>query len=349
MSKRQLAIVDTQGRCHIIEEDIPTPGQGEVLIRLRASMISPGTQLGGVRALRAGDPHAIPDPQRLGYQGSGTVAALGEGVTQFKIGDRVACLGAGAGHSTHGILAQNLCTLMPDDVTFEEASCMNLTLTAMQAYRRAEPELGQFMLILGLGVVGQMTGQIARAAGQYVMGWDMLKGRRDIAEQMAVHQAIDPRDENTKAICDAFTDGLGFDNAVFAIGGEGTKALRQVQSVMKVTPHGEAMGSLIMVGGLSITTGWGANMGNLDVRSSSRSGPGYHDHAWERGNSTYPNTLVRWTARSNMKLALRMIAEKKLNPNLVISHTMPLGEFAQAVELLLNEPDKTQGVVLVMN
>lgn len=348
MSKRQLAIIDTQGRCQIIEEEIPSPGKGQVLIRLRASMISPGTQLTRVPEARAGDTNAMKDIRRMGYQGSGTVAALGEGVTQFEVGQRVACLGVGAGHATHGILAQNLCVAMPDGVTFEEASCMNLVLTAMQAYRRAEPELGQYMLIVGLGIVGQMTGQIARAGGQYVMGWDLLAGRRDVAKKMACHEAHDPRDENTKAICSKFTDGLGFDNAVFAIGGEGTKALRQVQSVMKITPDSHAMGSFIMVGGLSITTGWGANMGNLDVRSSSRSGPGYHDHDWELGNTSYPNVFVRWTAASNMRLAMRMMEEGKLNTNMVISHRLPLAEFGQAVDLLLNEPDKTQGVVLTM-
>lgn len=348
MKQRQLAIINLTGQGEIIEEATPTPGQGEVLVNFKASMISPGTQLTGIREIRSKQAPPRTEPRRMGYQAAGVVAAIGSDIHHLKVGDRVACFGSGALHTNYGVVAQNLCSLLPDEVSFEEASCMNLVLTAIQAYRRAAPNFGEFMLIVGLGVVGQLTGQIARAAGQYVMGWDTLPGRLAIAKQSAADEVLDPRNADTKERCAQFTGNLGFDNAVMAIGGNGDAALKQVTHVMKVTPDGHAMGSLIMVGGLSITSAWGATLGNLDVRSSARTGPGYHDTAWEHGQTAYPNVYVRWSTQTNMQLALRMIADKRISVNHIITHKMPLGDFPKAVDLLLNEPDTTQSVVLMM-
>lgn len=348
MQKRQVATLNLQGQGEIIEEPIPQPGQGQVLVRIVASMVSPGTQLTGIREVRSGDAPALTEPRRMGYQAAGVITELGSDIHHLKVGQRIACFGGGALHTTFAVLPQNLCAVLPDDVSFEDASGMNLVLTAMQAYRRADPKFGELMLIVGLGVVGQLTGQIARAAGQYVMGWDTLPGRLAIARQSAADLAIDPREADTLEQCTAFTQGLGFDNAVLAIGGNGNKALQQVKAVMKVTPDGHAMGSLVMVGGLEITTGWGANLGNLDLRSSARTGAGYHDTPWELGQTAYPNVFMRWTTQTNLQLALRMIADKRINPAQIISHKLPLKDFGKSIDLLLNEPDKTQAVVLMM-
>lgn len=345
-SRRVVAAVDERGRGVVVEEAVPDLARGCVFVRVRATMISPGTQLGGVRELRAGSSEARAELQRLGYQAAGEVVAVGDGVRTLSVGQRVACFGGGALHTDLAVVPQNLCAVLPDGVSFETASGMNLVLTALHAVQRAEAQLGEFMLVVGLGTVGQLVGQFARAAGLYVMGWDGLDGRREIARRCSVDAAVDPLDTGVREACSAFTEGLGFDTAVMAIGGDGTRARDQVKRVMKITPDGHAIGRLVMVGGLSTTSQWGAGMGNLDVRSAARTGPGYHDAAWERGDIEYPRVFVRWSTQTNMRLALRMIADRRIDPGALITHRFALDEIDDAVELLTGQPGSALSVVL---
>lgn len=327
---------------------MPELARGHVLVRVAATMISPGTQLGTARRARTEGPPADSDgkPKRLGYQGSGTVAALGENVTQFESGDRVACFGAAAAHADWIVVPQNLCAKLPEQMSFAEASCPNLVLTALHALRRAEPMFGENTLVVGMGVVGQLAAQFAQLAGTETMVWDTVAGRLRIAERWGVHRAVNVKADDVAAAVSEFTHGFGFDTAVMAIGGDGNPALEQVRHAMKVSPDRHQMGRLIMVGGLSTQMSWGAGMGNLDVRSASRAGPGYHDKAWEVGDREYPPVFVRWTARSNLELGLRWIAQGRLKVEPLITHRLPLERMEEAVDLLIDQPDEAMGVVL---
>ena len=184
---------------------------------------------------------------------------------------------------------------------------------------------------------------VAEAA---TLGWDMSAGRLETAKGLAADAVANPRDEAMLEQCKAFTAGLGFDAAILAIGGDGTPALEQVKTVMKVTPDGHAMGHITLVGGLTTTSQWGAGMGNLDLHSSARSGPGYHDDAWEIGQTAYPQVFVRWTTQTNMQLALRMIADGRLRVDPLITHRLPLDAIDDAIASLVEQPDKTLAVVL---
>src|SRR5690606_10132605 len=107
---------------------------------------SPGTQLGGIREVREGKAPPLAAHRRLGYQAAGEVVRVGERVRGLEPGQRVACFGGGALHTDLAVVPQNLCAVLPDPVTFEEASGMNLVLTAMHAVQRAEAQLGEFLL-----------------------------------------------------------------------------------------------------------------------------------------------------------------------------------------------------------
>jgi len=347
ISKRQVVGLDEHGQTISIEEPLPEVGRGQVLIRFRATMISAGTQLNGLRQLREGLTPPRDSPLPLGYQAAGDVIQVGEDVHNVKLNQRVACFGVGAQHADYGVVAQNLCFPLPDEVSYEEASGINLVATALQAVRRAETSIGEYMLVVGLGVVGQLVAQFSRAAGMYVMGWDTLQPRLDVAEQYSADEAVNPMNDSVYEHCDAFTRGLGFDNAVMAIGGDGTKALEQVKQVMKVSPDTHAMGKVVLVGGLQTTSSWGAGMGNLDLRSSARTGPGYHDQSWEFGQVEYPPVFMRWTTKTNIQLALRMMTDNRINIKPLITHRFPLGEAAKAINLIIEHPDQTLGVVLL--
>ncbi len=127
--------------------------------------------------------------------------------------------------------------------------------------------------------------------------------------------------------------------AVMAIGGDGTQALQSVAKVMKLSPDTHAMGRICLVGGLSTLCRWGAGLGNLDLRCCARTGPGYHDEAWEHGEAAYPAVFMRWTTRSNMEYVLRLISEGKLNVRALVTHRFPLARIDEAVTAHVEAPD----------
>lgn len=343
---RTVVGLDNTGKGVVFEQQLPELTAGTVLVRITATMISPGTQLSGVAAIRRGDTPGPVKPKPLGYQAAGEVIAVGANVHRLAIGQRVACFGPAALHTNLAVVPQNLCAPIPDGVTDEEASGMNLVLTAVQALRRTPAQLGESLLVVGLGIVGQLTCQFGSASGLYTMGWDLSPGRRELAGRFAADATADPRDDDILQQCDDFTEGMGFDAAVLAIGGDGSAALNQVKSVMKVTPDGHAMGQVTLVGGLETTSRWGAGMGNLDLHSSARSGPGYHDPRWELGEVEYPSVFVRWTTQTNMRMALRMMADRKIRIQPMITHELPLTQIDHAIDLLLNQPNETMAVIL---
>ena len=346
LTTRTLWTLDTSGNVTRIEEPLPPPGHGQVLVRIHASMVSAGTQVRAIQLIRRGEAPAPAHPIQLGYQAAGEILAVGDGVTRLRVGDRIGCFGIGAQHADFGVVHQNLCVKLPDAVSYVEASGMNLVLTAMHAVRRAEAALGEYMLVVGLGVVGQLAGQFARADGLYVMGWDALAPRLDMALKHSADAVADPRSDDLRDAVDSFTDGLGFDHATLAIGGNGDAALEQVKSVMKTTPDGHAMGHIIMVGGLTTTSSWGAGMGNLELRSSARTGPGYHDAAWELGDAEYPAVFVRWSTQNNLKLAVRMMKDRRIDIDSLITHRLPLHRADEAIDLLVDRGQDALGVVL---
>jgi len=201
VSRRKVAALADDGSILLVEEPIPPLRAGMVLVEVRASLVSPGTELGGWRSFSqkqagsgrsSGDRHKLGGeaahdmadgkPRKFGYANSGVVLAAGDGVTRFQAGDRVACMGAGyALHATHAVVPQNLCALLPASVSFTQAAYMHLAATALQAVRRGEPRLGEYAAVVGLGIVGQLTARLYQLAGAYVIGWDQIPLRLETA------------------------------------------------------------------------------------------------------------------------------------------------------------------------
>lgn len=350
-TKRRVAALTADGRGVIVEEPVPELPPGHLLIRTRRSMISAGTHLGNVRAKRAQG--AGPDADAaaghvtpIGYQCVGEVVAVGTGVTRFEPGQRVAAFGPGAKHSGWNVVPQNLCAVVPTEVCDDDASGVNVLLTALQAVRRSEPVFGEYLLVVGMGIVGQLSAQIGQIAGYRVMGWDTLPLRLEIAQRWGIEGVHRVPASDTQAVVREFTASLGFDAAILAFGGDGSDTLTQVGEVMRTTPDGHQEGRVVLPGGVTTTARWGAALGNLDLRSSARTGPGYHDSEWEVGARDYPKPWVRWDTQTNLELALRYLAAGRLRVEPLLTHHFPLDEFAAAVDLLADEPESALGVVL---
>ena len=352
IKERWVGMLGPDGRAFAQPGPMPALKKGCVLVKVKASLISPGTELGNARALRSGAaplPDPPPAPRAFGYQNAGDVLAVGEGVEQFRPGDRVACMGGGyALHATYAVVPQYLCARLPDVVSYEEGAFAHLAMTSLNAVRRGAPELGETVLAVGLGMVGQMAARLSQLSGASVMGWDMLPTRCRTAMSWALDAVARPGTDDLEATTRAFTRELGFDMAVLTVPGDATAVLQDVRKAMKQSPDHHEMGRLCMVGGTSQCV-WGAGLGNLDLRACSRTGPGYHDDAWELGETTYPKALVRWTTRSNMELVLRLMAEDKLPVDRMITHRIPLERIDDAVRAHLEETDTTLGTVLLMN
>ena len=343
--KRRFAVRDGRGVISVREEDIPPYGPNELLVEVRASVISAGTELIGIKELRKN-----PDPSReavaFGYQNAGVVLEKGKDCGNFEVGDRVACMGGGyALHATHSIIPRNLAVPIPDNISFEEAAVNHLAVTALQAIRRTDLRLGETLAVAGLGIVGQIACQLGRLSGCRVVGMDLLQMRLECAKKSGAHMVVNAADKDAAAIVKGFTEDYGLDAGIMALGGDGTQAFKMLLDMMKVSPDMHQMGRIVVVGGCEITTSYASSCGNIDVRSSARTGPGYRDKEWEQGRD-YPPVFVQWDTKRNLSLVLRLISEGQLQVKPLITHRFSLSEAEAACEELIQHPENSLMVVL---
>lgn len=344
-SRRRVAAIDGSGRFVLIEEEVPRPARGEVLVENRATLISPGTELGGVPAMRANPKPAAP-PRKFGYSSAGVVLAVGEGCEDMPPGLEVACMGGGyALHSDYVVVPRNLTVPKPAGLTFEGAAFAHLAATSLHAVRRADVRIGENFLVVGLGIVGQIAVQLGAVAGAHVVAMDYLEMRRERAAAGGSELVLEPTEDAVPRV-HRFTHAYGLDCALIAFGGDATQALELICRMMKVAPDSHRMGRLAIVGGASFQArGWPVAVGNMDIRPSSRPGPGYHDEAWEHGQD-YPPVFVEWTTRRNMEECLRLAAAGRLDFQTLITHRLALADFAEGAEALVTRPGEALGVVL---
>src|SRR5574338_59392 len=191
------------GKAVVEEVPPPTARRGMALVRTAASLVSAGTERMVVEFAEkslVGKARSRPDlvkqvrekaqreglmttmqaafnrldqPMALGYSSAGTIVELGEDMPGFKVGDRVACAGGGfAVHAEYGVVPRNLLALLPDHVDFESAAFGTLGAIAMHGYRLAQPQVGERVAVIGMGLLGLLAGQIAAAGGCKVLGID---------------------------------------------------------------------------------------------------------------------------------------------------------------------------------
>ena len=345
--KRIVAARTNTGHIALIEEEIPPLRPGTVLVEVHNSAVSPGSGLGGWRAMRArlDNPKPLDRPRPFGYSNAGAVMEVSEGVEELAPGDRVACIGVSyALHTNYAIVPHNLCVPLPDGVTFAQGSYGMLAATALHALRRGRPEIGEHVSVVGLGVLGQLTAQLYQLAGAYVIGWDKISCRTEIARKWGIHAVAMVGEEDEIATTKAFTRGDGLDAAVFAFGGDGNSAFLGTRECLKRSPDGHPYGRIVVVGNARFDWVPGSPMTNVDIRQASRTGAGYHDETWETGTD-YPPVFMRWTTQSNLRLCMRLMSEGRLDVDTPTTHRIPLEDVDQHLTAALEEPDNMLGVV----
>lgn len=345
-TKRIVAARCDDRRIRLIEQDVPPLAPGAVLVRVRASLVSPGTELGGWAGFsaRPQEPASQTEPRPFGYSNAGVVMAVGEGAEEFAPGDRVGCIGGNyAMHTDYAVVPHHLCVALPTEVDFAQGCYAMLTATALHAVRRGEPTLGESAVVVGLGPVGQLTARLYQMAGAFVVGWDTVALRREIAQQWGIDATVAVGADDVVAATRAFTRGYGLDAAVIAYGGEANQTVEDLEKSMKRSPDGHPMGRLVMVGQPHFE--FKSTLTNLDYRRAARTGAGYHDEDWEFG-APYPSVFMRWTTRTNLELCMRLIAAGKVNVDVLTTHRIPLADVEAGIDAIIDDPDSILGVVL---
>ncbi len=341
---RRVACIDGLGQGVLIEEELGAPPAGRVEVEVRASLISPGSEVGRVPATRR-EPRPEQPPRPFGYANAGIVTAVGEGVEGYAAGDRIACMGGGyALHADRCHVPVHLSVPIPGDVSFEAAAFAHLAATALHAIRRAAPVFGENGLVMGLGLVGQLTARFGQLSGCHMMGADRFELRRRLARELGL-EAVSGEEDDLEGLAAEFTGGYGIDFGVIAFGGDGTGAFERIAATLKRAPDTHRMGRIVIVGGARVSHGFAAALGNVDVRSAARTGPGYHDEEYEHGGA-YPPVFVEWPTRRNLAECLRAMADGRLRVEPLITHRFGLDQIAAAVDELVERPQGALGVVL---
>lgn len=344
-TSRRAARISSHGNIDIAEVPLERPQTGELLVQTVCSLISPGTELSVLRNRPEGGYSGEEAWRVFGYQSAGIVVDA-NGCDGFSEGDRVACLGGGyASHSEWGVAPQNLTWKLPDSVSFEEGAFTNLLGTALWAVRRSQIQFGSHVAVVGLGIVGQLISQIATLSGAHVIGVDRVPMRQEKALELGAEFVAQFDPENIEEWKRKYTHSYGLDAGYIAFGGDASAVAENLALAMKTAPDTHGYGRIVIVGGAKVTANFPALFANIDVCSSSRTGPGYHDKAWERG-ADYPAAIVEWNTYRNVEECFRFIERKKLQAEPLVTHRVTLDEVPDACRQLVEQPDETLGVIV---
>ncbi|HET7697842.1 MAG TPA: bi-domain-containing oxidoreductase [Vicinamibacterales bacterium] len=347
------------GRVAVVDVPAPLCPPGHVLVRTSHSLISTGTELattgGGQGVLR----QAIANPDlirkvrekvstvglrrtvdlvrarrqsamALGYSASGKVMAVGDGVTGVAVGARVACAGAGhANHAEVNAVPGNLVAVMPDGLDFESAACATVGAIALQGVRRAAPTLGEQIVVIGLGLIGQMTAQLLRAHGARVLGVDVRPARVALARTLGMEAGAIASDVDLAALVRDWTGGTGADAAVVCASGGDSALLNAALDVCR------RKGRLVLVGDVPIRIHRERiYKKEIDFLISTSYGPGRYDPAYEQKGLDYPIGYVRWTEGRNLAEVLRLMSTGALQVRPLIAQSWPADQAQGAYDSL---------------
>jgi predicted dehydrogenase len=345
------------GKTSVAEIPIPTPRPGQALVRVAASLVSAGTERMLVEFAEkslVGKARSRPDlvrqvvdkmkregvlptlqaafnrldqPMALGYSSAGTIVALGEGMDGFKVGMRVACAGGGyAVHAEYNIVPRALLTPLPDSVDFESAAFTTLGAIALHGFRLAEPQIGENVAIIGMGLLGLLAGQIAAAAGCRVFGIDTNPQRVALASSLGLSAC--PRNQAVNSV-QAFTANRGFDAVLICADTSSNDPVELAAVIVRDRAHIVATGAV----GLSFPRKIYYEK-ELSFVNSRSYGPGRYDASYEENGHDYPIGYVRWTEGRNFEAIVDLMAAGRLNVAPLISHRFPIEKAAQAYEII---------------
>ena len=286
----------------------------------------------------------IAEPIPLGYSLVGEVVAVGADLNEVAVGDRVACGGLGyANHAEVVAVPRNLFARVPDGVADDQAAYVTLGAIAMHGIRQADQQFGAIVLVVGLGLVGQISVQLCRAAGYRVIGLDLDQRKLDLALQQGAAVALRPDDPNLASKIAALTNGVGVDAALLTVGARDSGAL-----FAEVAAHCRDRARVVVVGDVKMDIDRRTYFEKeLEIVQSRSYGPGRYDANYEAKGQDYPIGYVRWTERRNMQAFLDFVADRRIDMAPLTTHRFPIDRATEAYELVTGKTsDLTIGILL---
>jgi predicted dehydrogenase/threonine dehydrogenase-like Zn-dependent dehydrogenase len=273
----------------------------------------------------------LDQPVTLGYSASGIVMGVGPGVSGFEIGDRVACGGEDAAHAEYLSVGANLCARVPASVPMDQAAFATIGAIAMQGVRLAEVTLGECVVVIGLGLVGQLAVQLLKANGCRVIGLDLDQTKIQLAQSLGADIALPSGDPGVGPAVRKLTHGFGADAVII------TASTSSNEPVSLAGDLCRSRGRVIVVGAVGLTLPRKPYYEKeLLFRISCSYGPGRYDPAYESDGVDYPIGYVRWTEQRNMQAFLDLLAQEKLKLAGLITHRYPFQSAEEAYNLLAN-------------
>lgn len=320
----QQILVWPDNRVEIRPFDVPSPGPGEVLIETTRTLISAGTELGTQELKRD-------TPFTPGYSNIGHILAIGDGEVDYKVGDRVLSMGGHASHVISGTQPWQL-RPVPERLTDAEATFGVLGSVAMHGVRKARIELGEFALVTGMGLVGQLVLRLASGVRtETLIAVDLVDERLEKARTGGATHTVNPGKVDLKAEVDRITGGRGLDVVIEASGYPDLLPL---------------LFDLCRIGGRIVLLGsiWNrkVEIDFMDFHLKELTLIGCHQPKCP----VHPTGAFPWTQQYNRGQLLTMMADGRLDVKPLISHRLPCTDMLEAYRLLREERSLSLGVIL---
>ncbi len=363
------------GSGEMVIQELPVPqlSAGMVLVKNHYSLISAGTEGSTVKAARKsliGKAKERPQQVKqvleklrqqgvvqtyravmkkldayspLGYSSAGEVIAVADDVTEFKVGDLVACAGAGyANHAEVVSVPVNLCVKLSPDADLAKACYNTLGAIALQGVRQADMRLGETCAVIGLGLIGQLACLELRASGVNVVGIDVSPAAVRTAAEHCADLAIARNEPGIKDRILDYTDGRGVDAVIIAAA---TSSLDPVNFAGSICRR---KGRVVVLG--AVPTGFDREPDyykkELELRMSCSYGPGRYDLNYEEKGQDYPAAYVRWTEKRNMQAFQQLIQNGRLDPAYLTTHVFKFEEAPGAYDIVLKRTEPFLGILL---
>jgi predicted dehydrogenase/threonine dehydrogenase-like Zn-dependent dehydrogenase len=340
----------------VLEVPPPQLTDNTILVEVRYCLISTGTEMAGLASsAKSLVRQAVEDPGKVlrglrmlkeigfrrtkaivdseveaafavGYSCSGIVLACGKNITNFSVGDRVACAGSGiANHAEIVAVPQNLAVRVPEGCDLESAASATIGAIAMQGVRRADPRLGEVIAVIGLGLIGQLTLQLLKAAGCRTLGMDIDAERVTLARKLGMSAGLHPDDGDVvRAVLD-LTQGHGADAVIVTASSQAPGILQQAMQMVR------RKGRVVVVGAVPLQVERSPFYEKeAELLISCSYGPGRYDAEYEQRGLDYPFAYVRWTENRNMTEYLRLVAESQVNVRALVGSVWPLTQAPEA-------------------
>ena len=357
------------GELEVLDVPDPAPKAGRLLVRNVVSLVSAGTErnmLSMAKKSLAGKALARPDlvrqviakaraegvleaysqamnrldaPVPLGYSSAGLVEMVGEGVKGFAVGDRVACVGSGyASHAELVSVPPKLCARIPDGVGFEQAAFVALGGIALEAVREAQIDLGANALVIGLGLLGQLTIQLLNAAGCHTIGTDVVQEKIEMALQYGMEAGISSEGGSPSEAIRAFAP-RGVDAAILTAA---TKSNAPLELAAEASCE---RGRIVAAGlvGLKIPRELFFEK-ELEFVVSRAWGPGALDPAYVEKDFDFP--YARWSAQRNIVEFLWCLKSGSVKVDHLITHAFSIQDADKAYDLVLNAHEPYVGILI---